>query len=73
MCLFCNKVYFRNKTICDAIEKKLTIKVLDYFPVELSYGVIIDGSVNFFVHCSISDRQKLYGSNGNFGTLFMRS
>ena len=73
MCLFCNKVYFRNKKICDAIEKKLTIKVLDYFPVELSYGVIIDGSVNFFVHCSISDRQKLYGSNGNFGTLFMRS
>ena len=55
------------------LNKKLTIKVLDYFPVELSYGVIIDGSVNFFVHCSISDRQKLYGSNGNFGTLFMRS
>ena len=61
------------KKICDAIEKKLTIKVLDYFPVELSYGIIIDGSVDFFVHCSISDRQKLYGSNGNFGTLFMRS
>ena len=58
MCLFCNKVYFRNKKICDAVEKKLTIKVLDYFPVKLSYGVIIDGSVNFFVHCSISDREK---------------
>ena len=36
----------------------------------MSYGVITDGSINLFVHCSISDRQKLYCSNGNFGTLF---
>ena len=70
MYLFCTKVYLRNKKIYDTIEKKLTITVLNHFPVELSDGVITEGSINLFVHCSISDRQKLYGSNGNFGTLF---
>ena len=70
MYLFCTKVYLRNKKIYDTIEKKLTITVLNHFPVELSDGVITEGSINLFVHGSISDRQKLYGSNGNFGTLF---
>ena len=40
MYLFCTKVYLRNKKIYDTIEKKLTITVLNHFPVELSDGVI---------------------------------
>ena len=67
--LFCSKVYLRNKKIVTHLKKK-TIKVLVYFSVELSFGVKTDGSINLFVHCSISDRQKLNGSNDNFGTLF---
>ena len=43
MCLFCTKLYLKNKKICNVIEKKLTIDVLDYFPVQLTYGVISDG------------------------------
>ena len=41
------------------IEKKLTIDILDYFPVELTYGVICDGAVNLFVHSSMHDHVKI--------------
>ena len=40
MCLFCTKIYLKNKRICKLIEKCLTVNVLDYFPVQLSYGVL---------------------------------
>lgn len=57
MCLFCTKIYLKNKRICKLIEKCLTVNVLDYFPVHFSYGVIISGgSVNLFVHFSVTDR-----------------
>ena len=45
MYLFCTKVYLRNKKIYDTIEKKLTITVLNHFPVELSDGVVTEGSI----------------------------
>ena len=38
MCLFCTKLYLRNK-VSRLIEKKLTVDVLDYFPVQLPYGL----------------------------------
>ena len=55
------------------IEKKKIVDVLDYFPVQLSYGIIIrDGCVNLCVHCSVTDRQKILDENGNFKTLFFK-
>ena len=69
MCLFCTKLHLRNKKTCKLIEKKLTIDVLDFFPVELTYDVISDEVVNLFVHSTMHDRQKRYSPN-NFGTLF---
>ena len=69
MCLFCTKLYLRNKKICKLIKKKLTIDILDYFPVELTYGVMSDGAANLFVHSSVYDVQKFYGPN-NVVTLF---
>ena len=70
MCLFCTKLYLKNKKIYNFIKSKLTINVLDYFPVQLTYGVISDGLVNLFAHSSVCDRQQLYGENTNFGTLY---
>ena len=52
------------------IEKKLTVDILGYFPVQLSYGIIIDGHVNLFVNSSVNDRQKLFDENSNFRALF---
>ena len=52
------------------IEKKLVDDVLDYFPVNLSYGIISDCIVNLFIHSSVNDRQKILDENGNFGVLF---
>lgn len=55
------------------MKKKKIVDVLDYFPVQLSYGIIIrDGCVNLCVHCSVTDRQKILDENGNFGTLLFK-
>ena len=70
MCLFCTKLYLKNKKICRVIEKKLTTDVLEYFPVQLSNGVIAHVVVHLLVHSSVSDRQKLHGENTNFGILY---
>ena len=70
MCLFCTKLYLTNKRIFSVIEKKIAIDVLDYFPVQLSYGVISDGAVDLFVYSSVCDRQRLFGENTNIGTLY---
>ena len=40
MCLLCTKLYLRNKLVSKLIGKKLTVDVLDYFPIQLSYEVI---------------------------------
>ena len=69
MCLFCMKINLRKK-VSRLIEKNLTVDVLDYFPVQLSYGIITDGHVNLFVHSSVNDRQKLFDENSNFRALF---
>ena len=69
MCLFCTKIYLRNKKVSRLIETKLTVDVLNYFPVQISHGTITDGHVNLFVHSSVNDRQKLFDKNSNFGTL----
>ena len=69
MCLFCTKLYLKNEKIWKFIKQKWVIDVLEYFPVELSYGVISDGRVNTFVHWSVRGRQKFYGPN-KFSTLF---
>lgn len=50
------------------LKKKLVIKLIDYFPVQLSYSVITDGCVNLFVHSAVMNRQKLH--EANFGTFF---
>ena len=70
MCLFCTKIYLRNKKLSRLIEKKLTVDVLKNFPSQLSYGVISGGCVNLFVHSSVIDRQKVFDESANFGTLF---
>lgn len=49
-----HKSLLRNSKICKLIEKKLAIDVLDFFPVQLSYGVITKGLVNLFIHSSFS-------------------
>ena len=72
MFVFCTKIYLRNK-VSKLIEKKKIVDVLDYFPVQLSYGIIIrDGCVNLCVHSSVTDRQKILDENGNFGTLLFK-
>lgn len=53
MCLFYTNFFLRNKKTWKAIEKKLTI---NYIPVQFTYGVIFDGSVNLFVLSSVRDR-----------------
>ena len=68
-CACFSQNYLRNKRIYKLTETKLTIDVLDLFPVELTFGVISDGDINFFVHSSVHDRQKLNGPD-NFGALF---
>ena len=70
MCLFCTKIYLKNKRLTASIEKNLTVEVLDFFPVHLSYGIISSGHVHLFVHSSIVDRQKQLSYNSNFETLF---
>lgn len=71
MFVFYTKIYLRNK-LSKLIEKKI-VNVSDYFPVQLSYGIIIrDGCVNLCVHSSVTDRQKILDENGNFGTLFFK-
>ena len=70
MCLFCTKIYLRNKKLSRLIEKKLTVDVLKHFPSQLSYGVISGGCVNLFVHSSVIDRQKVFDESANFGTIF---
>ena len=70
MCLFCTKIYLRNKKLSRLIEKKLTVDVLKHFPSQLSYGIISGGCVNLFVHSSVIDRQKVFDESANFGTLF---
>ena len=70
MCLFCTKIYLRNKKVSKLIEKKLVVDVLGYFPGNLSYGIISDGTVNLFIHTSVNARQKILDENGNFGVLF---
>ena len=70
MCLFCMKIYLRNKRLSTSIEKILTVDILDFFPVHLSYGIVSGGHMHLFVHSSIVDRQKQLSYNSNFGTLF---
>ena len=70
MCSFCTKIYLRNKKGSKIIEKKLFADVLDYFSVQLSYGIISEGQVHLFVHSSVIDRQKMFDENGNLGVLF---
>ena len=70
MCLFCTKIYLRNKKLSRLIEKKLTFDVLKHFTSQLSYGIISGGCVNLFVHSSVIDRQKVFDESANFGTLF---
>lgn len=71
MFVFYTKIYLRNK-VSKLIEKKI-VNVSDYFPVQLSYGIIVrDGCVNLCVHSSVTDRQKILDENGNFGTLFFK-
>ena len=52
------------------MKKNLTVEVLDFFPVHLSYGITSSGHVHLFVHSSIVDRQKQLSYNSNFETLF---
>ena len=70
MCLFCTKIYLKNKRLSASVRKNLTVNVLDFFPVHLSYGIISGGHLHLFVHSSIVDRQKHLAYNPNFGTLF---
>ena len=70
MCLFCTKMYLKNKRLSAFIEKNLTVDVLDFFPVHLSYGIISGGHVHLFVHSRVVDRQKKLAYTSNFGTLF---
>ena len=70
MCLFCTKIYLRNKILSRLIEKKLTLDMLKHFPGQLSYIIIIGGCVNLFVHSSVIDRQKVFDESANFGTFF---
>ena len=72
MCLFCTKIYLRNKKVSRLIEKKLTGDILNYFlfSFKLSYGVKTDGHFNLFFHSSVNEIQKLLAENSNFGTLF---
>ena len=48
----------------------MIVDVLHHFPVHLTYGVISDDHVKLFVHSSVTDRQKMFNENGNFGVLF---
>ena len=70
MCLFCTKIYLKNKSLSDSIEKNVTIDILDFFPVHLSYGIISGGHVHLFVHSAVMDRQARLPYNSNFRTLF---
>lgn len=56
MCFYCTQLYLTNKKICKMIDRKLTIDVLNYCQVQLSHGVISDGSENLFVHSFICAR-----------------
>ena len=60
MCLICTKLYLRNKKLSKVIDKELTVDVLNYFPIQLSYRVISEGFVNFFIHSAVMNLQKLY-------------
>ena len=60
----------KNKKLSASIEKNLTVDVLDFFPVHLSYGIISGGHAHLFVHSRLVDRQKKPAYNSNFVTLF---
>ena len=70
MCMFCAKICLRNRKLSSLIEKKLIVDILDFFPVQPSYGIISGGHVHLFVHSSIVNRQKHLADNSNFGILF---
>ena len=65
-----HKTLFKEQENLQGHWKKLVIDVLDFFPVQLSYGVITSGLANLFVHFSVCDRQKFHGENVNFGILY---
>ena len=60
----------RNRKLSSLIEKNLIVDILDFFPVQLSYGIISGGHVHLFVHSSMVDRQKHLADNSNFEILF---
>ena len=70
MCMVCTKICLRNRKLSSLIEKNQTIDILDFFLVQLSYGIISGGHLHLFVHSSVMDRQKLLADNSNFGILF---
>ena len=72
MCLICTKIYLRNKKLSKVIDKELTVDVLNYFPIQLSYRVISEGFVNFFIHSAVMNLQKLYDEKANVETFLRR-
>ena len=70
MSMFCTKMCLRNRKLSSLVGKNLIVDILDYFPVQLSYGIISSRHVHLFVYSSVMDRQKLLADNSNFGILF---
>ena len=58
MCLFC-KNFIQQIGKFVMLLKKINCWCFGLFPVQLTYRVISDGVVNFFVYSSVCDRQKL--------------
>ena len=67
-CLFMFGIIYGCVLDLSIIQRKLTVDVLDHFPIQLSYCVSTDSCVNLFVHSSVTNRQKLYDEKANVGT-----
>ena len=73
MCMFCTKIYIKNKKISEHINKKLLVEIDKCIPMQLQFGVVAAKDINLFVHTNICDKKHVFDRYTNFGFLFYES
>ena len=70
MCMFCTKIYIKNKKISEHINKKLFVEIDKCIPMQLQFGVVATKVINLFVHTNVCDKKHVFDRCTNFGIFF---
>ena len=73
MCMFCTKIYAKNKKIIEQINKKLFVEIDKCISMQLQFGVAAAKDINLFVHTNVCDKKHMFDWYINFGILFNES